>query len=384
MSATFCGRPVAGDRALIMAIVNRTPDSFYDRGATFTDDAAMAAVHRVVAEGADVIDIGGVKAGPGTVVDADEEIRRVVPFIEWVRATYPQQCISVDTWRASVAAQACAAGADVINDTWAGHDPALPEVAAEFGAGLVCSHTGGAVPRTRPFRVNYGSTVTGVVDDVIAEVTAAAERAVAVGVRRDGILIDPTHDFGKNTFHGLALLRHVRDLVDTGWPVLMALSNKFGSIVLTTGNKSEMATGYCTLYGDMAGGFAVIKDLVKTVVFRLARWRNENDPHGTGQQPIPERIIVRPPSAELRPDQTDQDSLPPYEVLDAILERYMENDGSIEDIVAAGYAPADVERVTRLIKINEYKRRQAPIGIRVTHRSFGKDWRYPITSKFRA
>jgi NAD+ synthase (glutamine-hydrolysing) len=166
--------------------------------------------------------------------------------------------------------------------------------------------------------------------------------------------------------------------------LLMALSNKFGSIVLTTGNKSEMATGYCTLYGDMAGGFAVIKDLVKTVVFRLARWRNENDPHGTGRQPIPERIIVRPPSAELRPDQTDQDSLPPYEVLDAILERYMENDGSIEDIVAAGYAPADVERVTRLIKINEYKRRQAPIGIRVTHRSFGKDWRYPITSKFRA
>jgi NAD+ synthase (glutamine-hydrolysing) len=166
--------------------------------------------------------------------------------------------------------------------------------------------------------------------------------------------------------------------------LLMALSNKFGSIVLTTGNKSEMATGYCTLYGDMAGGFAVIKDLTKTVVFRLARWRNANDPHGTGTQPIPERIITRAPSAELRPDQTDQDSLPAYDVLDAILERYMENDGSIEDIVAAGFAPADVERVTRLIKINEYKRRQAPVGIRVTHRSFGKDWRYPITSKFRA
>ena len=226
VNATFCGRPVAGDRALIMAIVNRTPDSFYDRGATFTDDAAMAAVHRVVSEGADVIDIGGVKAGPGTAVDADEEIRRVVPFIEWVRATYPRQCISVDTWRASVAARACAAGADVINDTWAGYDPALPEVAAEFGAGLVCSHTGGAGPRTRPFRVSYGITVTGVVNDVIAEVVAAAERAVSVGVRRDGILIDPTHDFGKNTFHSLALLRHVRDLVDTGWPVLMALSNK--------------------------------------------------------------------------------------------------------------------------------------------------------------
>jgi NAD+ synthase (glutamine-hydrolysing) len=165
---------------------------------------------------------------------------------------------------------------------------------------------------------------------------------------------------------------------------LMALSNKFGSIVLTTGNKSEMATGYCTLYGDMAGGFAVIKDLLKTTVFKLARWRNENDPYGTGSQPIPERIITRPPSAELRADQTDQDSLPPYDVLDAILERYMENDQSIDAIVAAGFDAAVVERVTRLIKINEYKRRQAPVGIRVTHRSFGKDWRYPITSRFRA
>ncbi|MBC7549148.1 MAG: NAD+ synthase [Polaromonas sp.] len=165
---------------------------------------------------------------------------------------------------------------------------------------------------------------------------------------------------------------------------LMALSNKFGGIVLTTGNKSEMATGYCTLYGDMAGGFAVIKDLLKTTVFDLARWRNANDPYGSGWQPIPDRVIVRPPSAELRADQTDQDSLPPYEVLDAILTRYMENDQSIEAIVADGFEPALVERVTRLIKINEYKRRQSPVGIRVTHRSFGKDWRYPITSKFRA
>lgn len=166
--------------------------------------------------------------------------------------------------------------------------------------------------------------------------------------------------------------------------LLMALSNKSGRIVLTTGNKSEMATGYCTLYGDMAGGFAVIKDLLKTTVFRLARWRNAHDPYGTGADPIPERIITRPPSAELRPDQTDQDSLPPYEVLDAIVERYMENDESIEVIVAAGHARADVERVTRLLRLNEYKRRQAPVGIRVTHRGFGKDWRYPITNKFRA
>lgn len=164
---------------------------------------------------------------------------------------------------------------------------------------------------------------------------------------------------------------------------LMALSNKFGSIVLTTGNKSEMATGYCTLYGDMAGGFAVIKDVLKTSVFRLARWRNANDPYGTGSNPIPERIITRPPSAELRPDQTDQDSLPPYEMLDAILSRYMENDEGVDAIAAAGFDRAVVVRVAQLIRINEYKRRQAPVGIRVTHRSFGKDWRYPITSKFR-
>ncbi|MCD2513866.1 NAD+ synthase [Comamonas endophytica] len=166
--------------------------------------------------------------------------------------------------------------------------------------------------------------------------------------------------------------------------LLMALSNKFGSLVVTTGNKSEMATGYCTLYGDMAGGFAVIKDLVKTQVFALARWRNAHDPFGTGSNPIPERIITRPPSAELRPDQKDQDSLPPYEVLDAIVQRYMENDESVQDIVAAGFAAADVERVTRLIQINEHKRRQAPIGPRLTRRSFGKDWRYPITNRFRA
>jgi NAD+ synthase (glutamine-hydrolysing) len=166
--------------------------------------------------------------------------------------------------------------------------------------------------------------------------------------------------------------------------LLMALSNKTGAMVLTTGNKSEMATGYCTLYGDMAGGFAVIKDVVKTRVFDLARWRNLHDPYGTGSQPIPERIIIRPPSAELRPDQKDQDSLPAYEVLDAIIQRYMENDEGVEALIADGFEREDVEKVTRLIKLNEYKRRQSPVGIRVTHRSFGKDWRYPMTNKFRA
>nr|WP_235216065.1 dihydropteroate synthase [Mycobacterium kyorinense] len=209
-----------------MAIVNRTPDSFYDRGATFTDDAAKAAAHRVIADGADVVDVGGVKAGPGHNVDTATETARVVPFIEWLRDAYPEQLISVDTWRSDVARRACQAGADLINDTWGGVDPEMPAVAAEFGAGLVCSHTGGAPPRTRPFRVSYGTTTRGVVDDVIREVTAAAEKAVAAGVARDRVLIDPTHDFGKNTFHGLALLRHLEDLVNTGWPVLMALSNK--------------------------------------------------------------------------------------------------------------------------------------------------------------
>ena len=161
--------------------------------------------------------------------------------------------------------------------------------------------------------------------------------------------------------------------------LLMALSNKTGAIVLTTGNKSEMASGYCTLYGDMAGGFAVIKDVAKTLVYRLAEWRNAQD-----GEVIPRRIITRPPSAELRPEQTDQDSLPPYEVLDAILARYMEEDQGVDEIVAAGFDRATVERVVRLIRVNEYKRRQAPVGIRITHRAFGRDWRYPITSKFRA
>lgn len=164
--------------------------------------------------------------------------------------------------------------------------------------------------------------------------------------------------------------------------LLMALSNKTGALVLTTGNKSEMATGYCTLYGDMAGGFAVIKDVVKTRVFELARWRNQNDPYQTGSNPIPDRIITRPPSAELRPDQTDQDSLPPYEVLDAILALYMEEDVSPSDIVDQGFDEAHVKQVVRLVRLNEYKRRQAAIGIRVTHRSFGRDWRYPITNRY--
>jgi len=215
------------------------------------------------------------------------------------------------------------------------------------------------------------------------------EMVQRLGVRYDEIAISPLFDGFKQALAGqFAGLKE--DTTEENiqarirGTLLMALSNKTGAIVLTTGNKSEMATGYCTLYGDMAGGFAVIKDVVKTRVFDLARWRNQHDPYGTGSQPIPERIITRPPSAELRPDQKDQDSLPAYEVLDAIIERYMENDEGVEALIADGFERADVEKVTRLIKLNEYKRRQAPVGIRVTHRSFGKDWRYPMTNKFRA
>ena len=217
----------------------------------------------------------------------------------------------------------------------------------------------------------------------------ARDMASRVGVRYDEISIAPQFEAFKTAlaplFEGRAEDTTEENLqARIRGTLLMGLSNKFGAIVLTTGNKSEMATGYCTLYGDMAGGFAVIKDLLKTEVFALARWRNANDPFGTGLDPIPERIITRPPSAELRPDQKDQDSLPAYEVLDAIVSRYMENNESIAAIVAQGFAPADVERVTRLIQVNEYKRRQAPIGPRLSRRGFGKDWRYPLTNRFRA
>jgi NAD+ synthase (glutamine-hydrolysing) len=157
---------------------------------------------------------------------------------------------------------------------------------------------------------------------------------------------------------------------------LMALSNRKGSLVLTTGNKSEVAVGYCTLYGDMAGGFDVLKDVLKTRVYALCRYRNSIAPA------IPQRVIDRPPSAELAPDQTDQDNLPAYEILDAILQRYVERDESAEQIIAAGFSEQDVNRVVRLVDLNEYKRRQAAIGPRITERGFGRDRRYPITNSW--
>ncbi|MEZ2189460.1 dihydropteroate synthase [Corynebacterium sp. CCM 9204] len=205
-----------------MAIINRTPDSFYDRGATFALDDAVARVDAAVADGATIIDVGGVKAGPGHVVDETEEIDRVIPLIAAAAHRHPGVTVSVDTWRAGVADAAITAGARLVNDTWAGHDPELVEVAGAHRVGYVCSHTGGAVPRTRPHRVHYDDVVAA----VISETTTLAERAVACGVPEDLVLIDPTHDFGKNTYHGLELLRRVDELVSTGWPVLMALSNK--------------------------------------------------------------------------------------------------------------------------------------------------------------
>ena len=217
----------------------------------------------------------------------------------------------------------------------------------------------------------------------------ARDMATRLGVRYDELPIAPAFEAFTQTlageFAGLPADTTEENLqARIRGTLLMALSNKTGAVVLTTGNKSELATGYCTLYGDMAGGFAVIKDVLKTTVYALARWRNAHDPFGRGSNPIPERIITRAPSAELRPGQTDQDNLPPYDVLDAIVQHYMERDASVPDIVAAGFARADVERVAHLIKISEYKRRQAPQGPRVTPRAFGKDWRYPITQRFRA
>jgi dihydropteroate synthase len=215
-------RGFAPGEPALMAIVNRTPDSFFDRGATFAADSALRAVETAVADGADIIDIGGVKAGPGDPVDAAEEIRRTVPTIAAVRAAFPEVVISIDTWRAAVAVEAVAAGADLINDTWSGADPELAAVAAATGAGLVCAHTGGLRPRTRPHRAAFDDVVV----DVVETVTRLAERAVRLGVRPDGILVDPTHDFGKNTRHSLELTRRLGELVATGWPVLVAVSNK--------------------------------------------------------------------------------------------------------------------------------------------------------------
>lgn len=207
---------------LVMAIVNRTPDSFYDKGSTWREDAAFDRVREVVAQGADIVDIGGIKAAPGVEIGADEEKARVVDFVAAVRAEHPDLLISVDTWRASVGRAVLEAGADILNDAWGGADPELVEVAAEFDAAVVCTHTGGVTPRTRPHRIEYDDVVESVVESLVGQ----ADRAVSVGVARDRIVIDPAHDFGKNSWHSLEVTRRLDELVALDWPLLVSLSNK--------------------------------------------------------------------------------------------------------------------------------------------------------------
>jgi len=207
---------------LIMAIVNRTPDSFFQPGTTWTESAALDRVDQAIAEGADIIDVGGIPAAPGVEVDAAEEIRRIAGFIGAVRTRYPDIVISADTWRHETGRAACKAGADLLNDSWGGFDERLAEVAAEMGAGLVCAHVGSQRPRTRPFRVAYPDLMA----DVLEQTLRQANRALAAGVPADRIVLDPAHDFGKNTWHSLEVTRRLAELTATGWPVLVSLSNK--------------------------------------------------------------------------------------------------------------------------------------------------------------
>ena len=216
------GREFGPRQRLVLAIVNRTPDSFYRPGITWDEDAAMMRVHEIVAEGADILDVGGVPAKPGAEITVEEETRRVVPFIEAVRAAYPDLVISVDTWRHEVGRAACEAGANLLNDTWGGWDPKLAEVAAEFQAGLVCSHAGGLPPRTRPFRLAYDDVVA----DVLSTTAGLVDRALHAGVEPERIIIDPAHDFGKNSWHSLEITRRLGELTATGWPVLLSASHK--------------------------------------------------------------------------------------------------------------------------------------------------------------
>ncbi|KRF21083.1 dihydropteroate synthase [Nocardioides sp. Soil797] len=239
------------DASLMMAIVNRTPDSFYDKGATWAEDRAFDRVAQVVDEGAEIVDIGGIKAAPGVEIDAAEEINRVGSFVGRVRSAYPSLVISVDTWRAEVGRVVCSEGADLLNDAWGGADPGLVDVAAEFDAAIICTHTGGVTPRTRPHRIEYADVVA----SAIADTTAYAERALAAGVARESIVIDPAHDFGKNTFHSLEVTRRLSEMVDTGWPVLVSLSNKDfvgESLDLPVGERlvgTLAATAFCAQAG---------------------------------------------------------------------------------------------------------------------------------------
>ena len=241
----------ADDLTLMMAIVNRTPDSFYDKGATWAEDKAFERVATVVAQGAEIVDIGGIKAAPGVEIDAAEEKSRVVDFVARVRETFPDLVISVDTWRAEVGDAVCRAGADVLNDAWGGADPELVDVAAAHDAAIICTHTGGATPRTRPYRVEYDDVVAA----AIADTMAYADRAVAAGVDPRSVVIDPAHDFGKNTPPSVELTRRLGEMVATGRPVLVSLSNKDfvgESLDLPVGERltgTLAATAVCALAG---------------------------------------------------------------------------------------------------------------------------------------
>ncbi len=214
-------------RPAVMAIVNRTPDSFFSGNRHADLDGAKAALDEAVALGADIVDVGGVRAGQeGDAVDAAEEIRRVVPFLEWARASHPGLVLSLDTWRSEVATEAASAGIDLVNDTWSGHDPALVHVAARIGAGYVISHTGGLPPRTDPVGVSYGPDPLDVVRDVLRTLAAGAAAALDAGVPTERVLVDPTLDFGKTTRHSLEVLRHTAAISALGFPVLQAMSRK--------------------------------------------------------------------------------------------------------------------------------------------------------------
>nr|WP_237565569.1 dihydropteroate synthase [Ornithinimicrobium cavernae] len=225
------GRTFDAARPAVMAIINRTPDSFWGGNRHAALDSALEALRGAVAAGADIVDVGGVRAGQeGEVVDAAEELRRVMPFLEAARGEFPELVLSLDTWRSEVAREAATVGLDLVNDTWAGHDPALVHVAAATGAGMVVSHTGGLPPRTDPVAVRYadaeGEDELAVVRDVLRVLAAGAAAAVEAGVPAERVLIDPTLDFGKTTRHSLTVLRHTGDLAALGYPVLQALSRK--------------------------------------------------------------------------------------------------------------------------------------------------------------
>ena len=289
------GREFPPERALVMAIVNRTPDSFYRPGVTWDEDAALERVHAIVAEGADLLDVGGVPAKPGPEVTVAEEIRRVVPFIERVRAAYPDLVISVDTWRHEPARAACEAGADLLNDTWSAWDPKVADVAAEFGVGLVCSHVGVALPRTRPHRAAFADVAA----DVLDRVLLLAGRALAAGVEADRIVIDPAHDFGKNTWHSLEVTRRLGELTATGWPVLMSASRKdFVGETLGVGVDDRLAG---TLAATAVGAWLGARIFRAHDVLQPARpWTWSPRSRATARRPAPpgashdrRRVIVR-------------------------------------------------------------------------------------------